>query len=411
MQTYLYEGRNKLGERMNGRIESASPQAVAKWLLESEIAPTRIRELPKPAEHPEWLANLIGANKVPILELQMLTRQLANMVRAGMPLLLAIEGIQRSTSNKALSKALLAVRADMDRGSDLSTAFARHPHIFDNFYVNMVRVGEGSGRLDEAFRALYKQSEFDRDLNKKVKSAVRYPSFVMGALAIGMSALMLFVIPVFAETYRNLKAELPDITKVLIAISAFSRQYWWLILAAIGGGFFAFGKWTATERGRYVWDRTKLSLPVIGKILKKAAVAKFCRNFAIASRSGVPLVPSMELAARVVGNSFYSQRILQMRKGVERGETFTRVATTTGIFSSMELQMISVGEATGEVAEMMEQIATIHSEDVTYEVSKLSETIEPILLGIMGIMVGTLLLGVFTPLWNLGQAALHPVAH
>ncbi|HEV8407385.1 MAG TPA: type II secretion system F family protein [Sphingomicrobium sp.] len=411
MQTYLYEGRNKLGERMNGRIESASPQAVAKWLLESDIAPTRIRELPKPAEHPEWLANLTGANKVPILELQLLTRQLANMVRAGMPLLLAIEGIQRSTNNKALSKALLAVRADMDRGSDLSTAFARHPNIFDDFYVNMVRVGEGSGRLDEAFRALYKQSEFDRDLNKKVKSAVRYPTFVMGALAIGMSVLMLFVIPVFAETYKNLKADLPEITKVLIAISEFSRHYWWLLLGAIGGGFFVFGKWTATERGRYLWDRTKLSLPVIGNILKKAAVAKFCRNFAIASRSGVPLVPSMELAARVVGNSFYSQRILQMRKGVERGESFTRVATTTGIFSSMELQMISVGEATGEVAEMMEQIATIHSEDVTYEVSKLSETIEPILLGIMGIMVGTLLLGVFTPLWNLGQAALHPAGH
>jgi len=169
MQTYLYEGRNRLGERMNGRIESANPQAVAKWLMESDIAPTKIRELPKPAEQPEWFTNLTGENKVPILELQLLTRQMANMVRAGMPLLLAIEGIQRSTTNKALAKALLAVRADLDRGSDLSTAFARHPKIFDEFYVNMIRVGEGSGRLDESFRALFKQIEFDRDLNKKVK--------------------------------------------------------------------------------------------------------------------------------------------------------------------------------------------------------------------------------------------------
>jgi len=411
MQTYLYEGRNKLGERMNGRIESANPQAVAKWLMESDIAPTKIRELPRPAEQPEWFTNLTGENKVPILELQLLTRQMANMVRAGMPLLLAIEGIQRSTANKALAKALLAVRADLDRGSDLSTAFARHPKIFDDFYVNMIRVGEGSGRLDESFRALFKQIEFDRDLNKKVKSAVRYPTFVMSALAIGMSVLMLFVIPVFAATYKNLHAELPAITQVLIAISEFSRQYWWVVAAMIGAAVFLFRKWAATERGHYLWDRTKTRLPVIGSILKKASVARFCRNFAMASRSGVSLVPSLELAARVVGNAFYAQRILQMRRGVERGESFTRVATTTGIFSSMELQMISVGEATGEVAEMMEQIAQIHTEDVTYEVSKLAETIEPLLLGIMGVMVGILLLGVFTPLWNLGQATLHPTGH
>jgi len=411
MQTYLYEGRNKLGERMKGRIESANPQAVAKWLMESDINPIKIRELPKPAEQPEWFTNLTGENKVPLLELQMLTRQMANMVRAGMPLLLAIEGIQRSTTNKALAKALLAVRADLDRGSELSTAFARHPKIFDNFYVNMIRVGEGSGRLDESFLALFKQLEFDRDLDKKVKSAVRYPTFVMAALAIGMSVLMFFVIPVFAATYKNLKAELPAITQVLISISEFSRHYWWLVLALIGAAVFLFRRWNATERGHYLWDRSKTRLPIIGSIITKASVARFCRNFALASRSGVSLVPALELAARVVGNAFYEQRILQMRRGVERGEGFTRVATTAGIFSSMEIQMISVGDATGEVAEMMDQIAQIHSEDVTYEVSKLSENIEPILLGVMGIMVGVLLLGVFSPLWNLGQATLHPGGH
>jgi MSHA biogenesis protein MshG len=411
MQTYVYEGRNKLGEKMRGRIESINPNAVAKWLMESEIAPIRIRELPKPAQQPEWLMNLTGENKVDMLELQMLTRQMANMVRAGMPLMLAVEGIQRSTTSKPLAKALLAVRADLDRGSELSSAFARHPKIFDDFYVNMVKVGEGSGQLDEAFRALFKQIEFDRDLNKKVKSAVRYPTFVMSALAIGMAVLMLFVIPVFAATYKNLKAELPMITQVLISISQFSRAYWWVVLAVIGVAVFAFKRWTATERGGYLWDRTKSQLPVIGSIISKACVSRFCRNFAMASRSGVPLVPSLELAARVVGNAFYEQRILQMRRGVERGDNFSRVATTAGIFTSMEVQMISVGEATGEVAEMMDQIAQIHSEDVTYEVSKLSETIEPLLLGIMGVMVGVLLLGVFTPLWNLGQAALHPVGH
>ena len=408
MQTFLYEGRNKMGEKMRGRIESATPQAVARWLMDSDIAPTKIWPLPAPAPQPEWFMRLSGQNKVPELELQLLTRQLANMVRAGMPLMTAIEGIQRTTANKPLAKALLAIRADLDRGSELSAALARHPLIFNDFYVNMVRVGEGSGRLDEAFRALYQQIAFDRDLNKKVKSAVRYPSFVLTALAIGLSILMLFVIPVFANTYKNLKAELPPVTQVLIGVSTFSREYWWVVLALVGCGVFLFKRWATSPRGHYLWDRSKTRLPVIGNIITKACVARFCRNFALASRSGVPLVPSLELAARVVGNAYFQQRILQMRRGVERGESFTRVATTAGIFSAQELQMIGVGEATGEIDEMLEQVAQIHSEDVDYEVSRLSETLEPILLSVMGIMVGVLLLGVFAPLWGLGEATLRP---
>jgi MSHA biogenesis protein MshG len=411
METYLYEGRNKLGEMTSGRIESASAQAVAKWLMESDIHPVKIKPLPKPAPQPEWFTNLTGENKVPLLDLQLFTRQMANMVRAGMPMLSAIEGIQRSTSNKALAKALLAVRAELDRGVELSTAFSRHPKIFSEFYINMVRVGEGSGRLDESFRALFKQIEFDRDLSKKVKAAVRYPSFVLGAIAIGMSVLMLFVIPVFAATYKNLHAELPAVTQVLIGVSVFARSYWWLLATFIATFIFLFRRWVSTPRGRYLWDRTKIRTPIIGKILAKASVARFCRNFAMASRSGVPLVQGFQLAARVVGNAYYEQRILQMRHGIERGENITRVTATAGIFSSMELQMISVGEATGEVDEMLEQIAQIHEEDVSYEVSKLSETVEPILLAVMGVMVGVLLLGVFSPLWNLGQATLHPGVH
>jgi len=407
MQTYLYEGRNKFGEKMKGRIESANPQAVAKWLIDAEIAPTRIQPLPKPAQQPKWFTNLTREDRVPILELQLLTRQLGKMVRAGMPLLQAIEGIQRTTVNKALARTLLEVRADLDRGSDLSSALARHPKVFDAFYVNMVRVGESAGKLDEAFRALFSQIEFERDIEKRVKAAVRYPTFVLTAVVIGMTVLMAFVIPTFAATYKNLRVELPFVTQTLIAISSFIRSQWWLLILAGGAGFLVFKKWTETPRGRYLWDRSKAHMPIVGSIVSKASVARFCRNFAMASRAGVPLVPSVELAARVAGNEFYSQRLLQMRRGMERGESFTRVATTTGVFSPIELQMIGVGEATGELDEMMDEMAQIHSEDVTYEVSKLSETVEPILLGVMGVMVGILLLGVFSPLWNLGQAMLH----
>jgi MSHA biogenesis protein MshG len=181
-----------------------------------------------------------------------------------------------------------------------------------------------------------------------------------------------------------------------------------VLLAVVGAGFLIFRQWAATQRGRYLWDRSKTRLPIIGSIVSKACIARFCRNFSLANRSGVPLVPSLELAARVVGNAFFENRILQMRRGVERGESFTRVATTAGIFTPQELQMISVGEAAGDIDDMLDQVAQIHSEDVNYEVERLSETVEPILLSVMGVLVGIMLLGVFSPMWSLGQATLHP---
>ena len=407
MQSYVYEGRNKFGEKMRGQIESSSAQAVASWLMESEIAPIAIREVPRPAEQPQWLSDLTGEDRVPPLELQLLTRQLGNMVRAGIPLLTAIDGIQRSTACKPLARALRGVRADLDRGSELSAALGRHPKIFSEFYVNMVRVGENAGRLEESFNALYQQLEFDRAIVMKLKAAMRYPTFVVAALAIGVSVLMVFVIPTFTATYKSLKAELPPLTQLLISTSTFMRHQWWVLLAAGGLGALLWRKWTETPRGRYLWDRTRTRLPIVGPIVVKATIARFCRNFAMASRSGVPLVKALELSARVTDNAFYMQRIMQMRRGVERGESFTRVATAAGIFSPMELQMIAVGEATGDVGAMLDQIAQIHTEDVEYQVSKLSETIEPILLAVMGGLVLILLLGVFLPLWNLGQASLH----
>jgi MSHA biogenesis protein MshG len=307
-----------------------------------------------------------------------------------------------------VARTLLEVRADLDRGADLSSALGQHPKIFDAFYVNMVRVGESAGKLGEAFRALSHQIEFDRDIEKRVKAAVRYPAFVMSALGIGLTVLMIFVIPTFAATYKSLKAELPYLTQVLIGLSTFMRSKWWLLLLAGGAAFFGFDRWTATPRGHYLWDRSKARMPIVGSIVSKSSVARFCRNFAMASRAGVPLVPAVELAARVAGNEFYCQRLLHMRRGLERGESFTRVATTTSVFSPVELQMIGVGEATGELDQMMDELAQIHSDDVAYEASKLGETVEPILLAVLGVLVGILLLGVFTPLWNLGQTMLHP---
>jgi len=408
MDTYLYKGRNKRGEVLQGSIESPSPQAVAQWLTDTGIFPIAITAQTPERTDPEWFTRLMGEGKVSQVDLLLFTRQMGNLVRAGMPMMESIEGIQKSTGCKPLVKILQSVREDLDKGSVLSTALSHHPKVFDDYYVNMVRVGEESGRLEESFQSLFKQIEFDRDMRKKIKGAMRYPTFVMTAIAIAMGILMIFVIPVFAKVYAGLHVQLPLLTRILIGTSNFAVQYWWIILAAIGAAYYLFHFWVTTPQGKYAWDKLKLKLPIVGKILVKATIARFCRSFATAGKSGVPIVQAFQLVSRVVDNAYYEERILQMRKGVERGETLSRVARTAGIFSPIELQMIDVGESTGEVDAMVEQIAQMYQEDVEYEVSKLSETIEPILLAMMGAMVGILLLGIFLPLWDLGQATLHP---
>lgn len=407
MDTYQYKGRNKRGEVLQGTIESTNPQAVAQWLADTGIFPIAITAQTLERKDPEWFTQLTGEGKVSQVDLLLFTRQMGNLVRAGMPMMESIEGIQKSTGNKALAKILQGVREDLDRGTVLSTAFSHHPKVFDDYYVNMVHVGEESGRLEESFQSLFKQIEFDREMRKKIKSALRYPSFVMIAIAIAITILMILVIPVFAKVYAGLHVQLPLLTRVLIGTSNFMLHYWWVILLAVGLVYYVFHFWVTTPQGKYTWDKFKLKLPIIGKILVKATVARFCRSFATAGKSGVPIVQAFQLVSRVVDNAYYEERILQMRKGVERGETLSRVAQTAGIFTPIELQMLAVGESTGEVDAMMEQIAIMYQDDVEYEVSKLSETVEPILLAVMGVLVGILLLGIFLPLWDLGQATLH----
>jgi MSHA biogenesis protein MshG len=407
MEMFVYHGRNRRGEAMTGSVESASPQAVANWLMELDIFPVWINPQRLGFEQPKWFMKWSGQHSVSQVDVLLFTRQMASMVRAGLRMMDAIEGIQKTTASKPLARVLNAVREDLDRGIVLSGAFARHPRVFDEYYVNMVRVGEGTGRLEEAFQSLYKQVGFDRQMRQRIKSAMRYPMFVMVALALAMVVLNVFVIPSFARTYANLHVELPLLTRALLATSSFAVNYWWVVLIAMGLAYFVVRLMLASPQGRYLWDKHKVSMPVIGPILNKATVARFSRSFATAMKSDVPIVQAFQLVARVVDNAFFEARILQMRQGVERGEILSRVMRTSGIFSPLELQLITVAERTGEVDEAVEQIALLYSEEVEFQVARLSQSIEPLLLAMMGILVGMVVLGVFLPMWDLGQAHLH----
>ncbi len=405
MDTYQYKGRNKRGEVMQGAIESPNPRAVAAWMIAADISPIVIKLQPSLKEQPQWLRALQGEGALTLVDLLLFTRQMGTMVKSGVPMLQSLESIQKSTTNKRLIEVLQAIRADLDKGVELSGAMARHPKFFGDYYVNMVRVGEGSGQLEEVFKRLFQQLEFDKHMKQKIKGAFRYPMFVMIAISIAIGIMTIFVIPVFAKVFSSMNVSLPFLTLFLLSVSGFAVKYWWAVLIAGMLAVYVFRQYTATPDGRYKWDKFKLKFPVIGSIMAKATIARFCRSFATASKSGVPIVQTFTLVARVVDNAFYEERILTMRSGVERGESMLRVAQSSGIFSPLELQMISVGEETGEIDAMLEQVANMYQDEVEYEVSRISESIEPILLAVMGVLVAILLLGIFMPLWDLTQMA------
>lgn len=407
MQRFAYEGRNRDGELVKGQTESANAQAVAQWMLGAGIVPVKILAATESTAQGAvdikgWLS---GQGRLSDADLMIFTRQLGTMVRAGLPLMQALSGMQSSAGKPALARLLGKLREDLDQGLELSSAMAHHPEFFDDYYVSMIRVGEGAGQLDEVLSRLFAQLEFERDMRQKIKGALRYPSFVVVAIAIAISILTIFVIPVFAKVYAGMKVELPLLTRVLLGVSDFAVDWWWCVALAIHAGVQGFRYTVRQPDGRLRWDRFKLRLPLMGSIFNKAGIARFSLSFAMACKSGVPIDQAFTLVARVVDNAYFEQRILGMRAGITRGDSLLRIAQESGIFKPMELQMIAVGEATGEVENMMSQVAHMYQEELQYEVSRLGDAIEPILLAVMGTLVLVLMLGIFLPLWDLGQLA------
>jgi MSHA biogenesis protein MshG len=271
----------------------------------------------------------------------------------------------------------------------------------------MVRVGEMTGRLEEVFLRLFDHLEFDRDMRERVKTAMRYPSFVVFAMVAAMAVVNIFVIPAFVGVFAKFHTELPLMTRILIGTSNFTVRYWPVLSAALVGAVWGFRAWTGTAKGRYQWDKLKLKIPVAGKIILKATLARFARSFSLSSRSGVPIVQALSVVAQTVDNAYLTARVEQMRDGVERGESILRTATATNVFTPIVLQMIAVGEESGSIDELMDEIAQMYEREVDYELKTLSAQIEPILIVFLGILVLILALGIFLPIWDLGRAALN----
>jgi MSHA biogenesis protein MshG len=408
MPFFAYKARGARGEMLQGVIESADSGAVADQLFSTGITPVSITETSKPAgdDGGNWWTRLIEP-KVSALDVQLFSRQLHTLLKAGVPIMRGLAGLQESAVNKAFARVLQDLRESLDSGRELSAAMRRHPQVFSSFYISMVRIGETTGRLDEVFRRLFDHLEFEREMRERVRTALRYPIFVVLAMLIAIGVINLFVIPAFAKVYAGFNAQLPLMTRLLIASSNFTVRFWPLIAAALAGAGVAFKLYIGTPNGRHKWDRFKLHLPIVGKILQKSALGRFARSFALSARSGVPIVQGLSVVARTVDNAYISSRVEQMRDGVERGESIMRTAVTTGVFTPVVLQMIAVGEESGSLDDLMDEIAQMYEREVDYELKTLSAQIEPILLIGLGILVLILALGVFLPIWDLGQATLH----
>ncbi len=407
MPFFSYKARNARGELLQGILEGADSSAVADQLFNTGITPIEITATTKSVkDSTETFWARLTERKVQAIDVQLFSRQLYTLLKAGVPIMRALAGLQESAINQAFGRVIKDLRESLDAGRELSAAMRRHPTVFSSFYTSMVRVGEMTGRLEEVFLRLFDYMEFDREMRERIRTALRYPVFVIVTMAVAIAIINIFVIPAFAKVYAGFKAELPAMTKVLIATSNFTVQYWSLILVVILGAGVAFKVYTGTPNGRYQWDRFKLRIPIAGQIILKGTLARFARSFALSSRSGVPIVQALSVVAQTVDNSYIGSRVEQMRDGVERGESILRTAVTTGVFTPVVLQMVAVGEETGELDELMDEIAQMYEREVEYELKTLSARIEPILVVFLGVLVLILALGVFLPIWDLGRVTL-----
>ncbi len=411
MAVFAYKGRNGHGDLVEGTLDGDDSGAIADQLMNTGITPTDIKPFrgtrSNTADKPDWIKRLFTEKPITPMDVLLFSRQMYTLLKAGVPIMRALAGLQESTQNPTFSAMLQDLRESLDSGRELSTAMRRHPKVFSPFYVSMVQVGEMTGMLDETFIRLYSYLEFERDMRERIRTAMRYPSFVMSAMAIAIVIINIFVIPAFAKVFEGFHAELPMMTKILMGFSSFMVHNWLLMLAMVIGAALSFRFYINTVDGRYKWDRYKLQLPVIGPIILKATLSRFARSMALSFKSGMPILQGMNVVSMVVDNEFMRGRIEQMRDGIERGESILRTAVAAAVFNPVVLQMLAVGEETGDMDGMMFEVADMYEREVKYEVSTLSSKIEPILIVVMGILVLILALGVFLPMWDLGKAAMH----
>lgn len=408
MGHFQYRARSTDGQLLQGQLEALSADAVAGQLQTGGVMPLSITEIAAPLKKGVKKGFFFGAKqKAGRDELILFCRQMYTLTRAGVPLIRALRGLVQTSRNQTMAATLEQVVENLEAGQDFAGSLSRYPKVFPPILCRMIQVGEHSGKQEQAFLELSGYFEREKETVNRVKTALRYPSFVLVAILGAIIFLSLFVIPAFEKVFSRFGDQLPLPTRILMGFSGFMINWWPAIL--IGSILLAFGfsRLIKTEKGRYHWDHFKLRIPLVGDIVLRSLLIRFSHAFTMGFTSGVPLVQALSFTAQAIDNSYVGSRITKMRTSIERGDTLTNSAAQTEMFTPLVLQMLAVGEETGSVDTMLNDVADYYEREVDYDIKFLSSIIEPILIVFIGGMVLVLALGVFLPMWNLGSLARH----
>ena len=404
MPLFAYTARSRDGMLIEAQMDAPSRDSVATQIIDSGATPIHIAPTHSGGSRSVELS-FSRKKKIRTEDLIIFCQHMFRLSKAGIPIIRAITGLAESTRNPAFGDVLESIANSLRSGRQLSESMRLHPKVFPRLFMSVVQIGEDTGQIDDAFEQMGKYLALDLETRKRIKAAMRYPTMVFAAIAGAMVLINVFVIPAFARTFEGLGAELPWATKILIATSDFTVHWWPVVLAISAGTAYGVRSWQRTPTGRYKWDHIKLRLPIVGNIIERATLARFARSFAVTASAGIPVLQTLQTVANAVDNDYVAERILTMRSHIERGETLTRAAAACGLFDAMILQMLSVGEEIGAVPEMCREIAETFEAEVDYELKNLSDTIEPIMIVVIGGIVLVLALGVYLPMWDMAGAA------
>jgi len=397
--TFTYQVTDEKGKLHTGELTASSSSSAATALRERGYSPLSIEEKKVSALQKE--IKVPGLGRVKAKDLAIFSRQFATMINAGLSLLRSLDILADQTPNARLAGAIRDVKNSVEKGMSLSEAMQRQPKIFDRLYVAMVRAGEVGGVLDATLLRLADSLERSVELRGKVKSAMTYPTAVLGLVVLIMAAMLIFIVPMFEGMYADLGGTLPLPTRMLLAVSGFMVSYWWVILGLTIGGVFAFRRWVGTEHGRFLFDTIKLKVPVIGPLAQKSSIARFSETLASLTRTAVPILQAMDIVAETSGNAVVAKAIHDVQLSVKEGDSLATPLSKHPIFPPMVVQMLAVGEETGALDTMLEKLAQFYNAEVSATVDSLTSLLEPLLMVVLGGSVGSMIVALYMPMFNL----------
>jgi type IV pilus assembly protein PilC len=396
MPVFTFTGTDAQGKRISGERLGDSKAAVTMQLRRERITPGAIKEKGK-----EFALPKLGTGKVPTKDVAVFFRQFSVMIDAGLPLVQCLEILAANQENLFFQKCLTGVRTTVEGGSTLSNAMRQYPKIFDDLTTNMIEAGEAGGILDTILQRLATYVEKNVKLKSAVKSALIYPVSVISIAALVVGALLKFVVPIFANMFASMSVDLPLPTKIVIGLSNFVKDWWWVFLFLMVALFFGIKLIRRDPKGRYALDKLMLGVPVLGPVLRKIAVARFTRTLGTLITSGVPILEGLAITARTSGNAVLEVALMKVRKAVEEGRTIVDPLKESGVFPNMVTQMIGVGEATGAMDAMLQKIADFYEDEVDAATKNMLTLLEPLMIGFLGVVVGGIVISLYMPLFSM----------